>query len=76
MEAPGELESLRALHQDLVALDEAQLQNIDRLCGEIRAHIQAFKKLLDHPSKHDSSRGKLTSGMTWSRSLYGFFKIC
>ncbi|KAL8970118.1 MAG: hypothetical protein Q9183_001670, partial [Haloplaca sp. 2 TL-2023] len=62
MEVPGELEGLRALHQDLSALGEGQLQNIDRLCDELKAHIAAFRQLLDHPPKNESSRKKLTSG--------------
>lgn len=62
MEAPAELESLRDLHQDLVALEEGQLRNIDKLCAEIRAHVDAFRKLLDKSQKSDASRSKLNTG--------------
>lgn len=62
MEASVGLESLQALHQDLVALEEGQLRNIDRLCDEIRAHVEAFRKLLDKSQKSDASRAKLSSG--------------
>ncbi|KAL8716655.1 MAG: hypothetical protein Q9225_006036, partial [Loekoesia sp. 1 TL-2023] len=62
MEAPVELESLRALHQDLIALEDGQLRNIDRLCDELRSHVEAFRKLLDKPTKNNASRTKLNSG--------------
>ncbi|KAL8984123.1 MAG: hypothetical protein Q9205_001830 [Flavoplaca limonia] len=62
MEAEGGLESLRALHQDLIALEHSQIRNIDRLCNELKAHVEAFKDLLDRPAKSDASRKKLESG--------------
>ncbi|KAL8930643.1 MAG: hypothetical protein Q9208_000514 [Pyrenodesmia sp. 3 TL-2023] len=62
MEAPIGLESLQALHQDLVALEEGQLRNIDKLCDEIKAHVEAFRRLLDKSQKSDASRAKLNSG--------------
>ncbi|KAL8857537.1 MAG: hypothetical protein Q9178_005865 [Gyalolechia marmorata] len=62
MEVSGGLESLRALHQDLIALEDGQLRNIDKLCNELREHIEAFKNLLDRPSKSDISRKRLQSG--------------
>ncbi|KAI4280139.1 MAG: hypothetical protein L6R38_004685 [Xanthoria sp. 2 TBL-2021] len=62
MEAEGGLESLRALHQDLIALEDGQLRNIDKLCNELKAHVEAFKNLLDRPTKSDTSRKKLESG--------------
>lgn len=64
MKAPVELESLQALHQDLIALEEGQLRNIDKLCDEIRAHVEAFRRLLDKPPKSDASRTKLNSGIS------------
>lgn len=63
MEAEDGLESLRALHQDLVALEDGQLRNIDKLCDELKAHVEAFKNLLDRPTKSDTSRKKLQSGI-------------
>ncbi|KAL8703540.1 MAG: hypothetical protein Q9201_003297, partial [Fulgogasparrea decipioides] len=62
MEAAGGLESLRALHKDLTAFEGAQLRNIDKLCDEIKAHIEAFRKLLDHTPKSDTSRRVVASG--------------
>ncbi|KAL8824797.1 MAG: hypothetical protein Q9170_008039 [Blastenia crenularia] len=62
MEAPAELESLRALHHDLIALGDGQLRNIDKLCDDLRSHIAAFRKLLDKPAKSEASRAKLNSG--------------
>lgn len=62
MDAQGELASMRALHQDLVALEDTQLRNIDKLLDEIRAHVQAFRKLLDRPPKSDTSRKQIKSG--------------
>ena len=63
MEVSGGLQNLRALHQDLIALEDGQLRNIDKLCSELKAHIEAFKNLLDRPSKSDTSRKKLQSGI-------------
>ncbi|KAL8736026.1 MAG: hypothetical protein Q9166_000588 [cf. Caloplaca sp. 2 TL-2023] len=63
MEGLGGVESLRALHQDLIALEYDQLRNIDKLCNELRAHVESFKNLLDRPSKSDTSRKKLESGI-------------
>ncbi|KAL9603047.1 MAG: hypothetical protein Q9219_001411 [cf. Caloplaca sp. 3 TL-2023] len=64
MEDPLELENLRALHQDLLVLQDGQLQKIDRLCRELESHVEAFRKLLDKPPKNDASRTKLTSAGT------------
>lgn len=61
MEVP--LESLQVLHRDLIALEEGRLRNIDKLCEEIKGHVEAFKKLLDKSQKSDTSRTKLRSGM-------------
>ncbi|KAL8710032.1 MAG: hypothetical protein Q9220_005303 [cf. Caloplaca sp. 1 TL-2023] len=62
MESPTGLDSLRALHQDLIALEDGQLRNIDRLCEQLEQHVEALKKLLDRPPKSDASRRKLDSG--------------
>ena len=71
MEAEGGLESLRALHRDLIALEDGQIRNIDRLCNELKAHVEAFKNLLDRPAKSDASRKKLESGTPslWCSSM-------
>ena len=68
MTESGSLESLRGLHQDLIALEASQLRNIDKLCADLEAHIQAFKELLEKPSKSDTSRTKLKSGNSSSTS--------
>lgn len=60
--AQDDLESLKGLHQDLIALSQARLPEIDRLCADLEAHIEAFRGLLDKPLKNDASRGVLNSG--------------
>lgn len=62
MEALAELDGLRILHQDLIALGDGQLRNIDKLCDELKSHVEAFRKLLDKPPKSDASRKKLNLG--------------
>ena len=56
------LEGLRGLQQDLIALDESRLRNVDRLWADLEARIDEFKNLLDKPSKNESSRMKVLSG--------------
>lgn len=58
----NDLEGLRGLHQDLVALDESQLRNVDRLLTELEARVDDFKKLLDKSPKNEKSRNTLLSG--------------
>lgn len=53
---------LRGLHQDLLALEEARLRNIDRLWAELEARISEFRQLLDKPAKNDANRRTLESG--------------
>lgn len=55
---------LRALHQDLLALAESRLCNIDRLWVELEARINEFTQLLDKPAKNDNNRKTLESGET------------
>lgn len=64
MTSQNSLEGLRGLHQDLVALEESQLRNIERLWAELEARVDEFRKLLDKPPKNDSSRKTLLSGTT------------
>lgn len=58
----NDVEGLRGLHQDLVALDESQLRNVDRLLTELEARVGDFKKLLDKSPKNEKSRNTLLSG--------------
>lgn len=64
MTALNSLEGLRGLHQDLIALDESQLRNIERLWAELEARVDEFRKLLDKAPKNDTSRKTLLSGRT------------
>lgn len=58
----NDVEGLRGLHQDLVALDESRLRNVDRLLTELEARVDDFKKLLDKSPKNEKSRKTLLSG--------------
>ncbi|KZF26715.1 nuclear pore complex subunit Nup192 [Xylona heveae TC161] len=58
----GALVSLRGLHQDLVAVNESRLQNVERLWFELETRIEEFRKLLDKPPKNDSSRRAISAG--------------
>ena len=66
MTEPDSLEGLRGLQQDLSALDESRLRNIDRLWASLEARIEEFRTLLDKPGKNESSRRKVLSGSTIS----------
>jgi hypothetical protein len=60
--ASDSLEALEALHHDLQALRENRLVSIDRLSGELEAHIEEFKALLDHKKRNNESRKKIAEG--------------
>jgi nuclear pore complex protein Nup205 len=60
---PDSLESLRGLHQDLLALEKSQLLIIERLWADLELRIDDFKKLLDKSSKNEKSRKALLLGM-------------
>ncbi|KAL4941066.1 hypothetical protein BDV06DRAFT_212966 [Aspergillus oleicola] len=62
MESAESLVSLRGLYQDLSALPESPLLNIDRLRVELEAHIHDFRTLLDKPTKSNASRQSVLSG--------------
>ena len=57
-----DLDSLHGLNQDLIALSNAQLENVDRLWIELDARVDEFRKLLDKPSKNEKSRKTVESG--------------
>lgn len=54
---------LEILFHDLQALSEPQLSSIEKLRHELETHIEALKKLLDKPSRSESSQRAVTSGM-------------
>ncbi len=56
------LESLQALHADLLALSESRLLHIERLGLQLEVHIRDFRGLLDQKSRNEQSRQKLTTG--------------
>lgn len=56
------LGGLRGLHQDLLALAEARLSNVDRLWVELESRIEEFRSLLDKPPKAERSRQNLLAG--------------
>ncbi|KAL4802066.1 nucleoporin Nup186/Nup192/Nup205 [Aspergillus unguis] len=62
MESAEALAGLRALYQDLCALSDSSLVNIDRLRVELEAHIKDFRTLLDKPKKSNASRQQVLSG--------------
>ncbi|KAK4696524.1 hypothetical protein P7C71_g1402, partial [Lecanoromycetidae sp. Uapishka_2] len=53
---------LRGLHQDLLALEDSRLRNIDRLWAELEARVNEFRQLLDKPAKNDANRKTLETG--------------
>ena len=70
MAGQDNLDSLRDLHQDLIALSESRLANIERLCVDLEAHIDEFKRLLDKPPRNDASRSIVLSGALRCRATF------
>ncbi|KAL4988545.1 nucleoporin Nup186/Nup192/Nup205 [Aspergillus falconensis] len=62
MENAEPLDGLRGLYQDLSALSDSSLVNIDRLRVELETHIHDFRTLLDKPTKSNGSRMSVLSG--------------
>ncbi|RDW63036.1 nuclear pore complex Nup192/Nup205 family protein [Aspergillus mulundensis] len=62
MESADPLDGLRGLYQDLSALSDSSLVNIDRLRVELETHIHDFRSLLDKPTKSNGSRMTVLSG--------------
>ncbi|KAH8705422.1 nuclear pore complex subunit Nup192 [Talaromyces proteolyticus] len=56
------LGGLRGLYQDLSAIPESSIINVERLCVELEAHLEDFRKLLNKPAKNDTSRKSVLSG--------------
>lgn len=71
MESAEPLEGLRGLYQDLSALSDSSLLNIDRLRVELETHIHDFRTLLDKPTKSNESRMSVLSGtVTINRTAF------
>jgi hypothetical protein len=70
------LESLQALHTDLVALTESRLSNLERLSIQLQAHIQDFKALLDRKFRNEQSRQKLATGTYDDLSVFQYTVRC
>ena len=51
--------AIQDLHQDLLALSESRLVVIERLQAELEGHLEAFRQLLDHKEKNETSRAKI-----------------
>ena len=62
MMEPTSLESLQALHADLLALSESRLEHIERLELQLAAHMQEFRGLLDKKPRNEKSRQILATG--------------
>jgi hypothetical protein len=56
------LGGLRGLYQDLSAIPDSPMVNVERLCLELETHIEDFRKLLTKASKNDTSRKSVLSG--------------
>lgn len=57
------IDGLRGLQQDLIALEESRLRNVERLWVDLEARVQEFRNLLDKPPKNESSRKQVLSGI-------------
>ncbi|PKY03551.1 cullin-4B [Aspergillus campestris IBT 28561] len=62
MEERDSLVGLRGLYQDLSAVSDPSFVHIERLRSELEIHIQDFRKLLDKPTKSNSSRQIVLAG--------------
>ena len=69
MEESDFLDGLRGLFQDLSALSKSSIPNIERLRMELESHIDDFRKLIDKPTKNNSSRQAILSGKYGLSSL-------
>ena len=69
-ELDGIRSGLRGLYQDLSAVSDGHLDNVERLCFELETHIQDFRKLLDKPAKNNASRQAVLSGKSIFTMIY------
>ncbi|MCJ1284036.1 hypothetical protein MMC26_003367 [Xylographa opegraphella] len=63
MDAEDHLPILDDLQQDLIALANSQLMNVERLWRNLEANIDAFRRLLDKPARREPSRLQVVSGI-------------
>lgn len=63
------LESIQAVHADLLALSDSRLLNIERLGDQLIAHVKEFRGLLDKRARNDQSRQKLGTGTYCTESV-------
>ncbi|KAF2646141.1 hypothetical protein P280DRAFT_464391 [Massarina eburnea CBS 473.64] len=56
------LRALEGIHRDLCALLDHRLPTLDRLLGNVEAHVQEFQALIDKKPKSDGSRKQLAEG--------------
>lgn len=73
MDEVDSLGGLRGLYQDLSAIPDTPMVNIERLCLELETHIEDFRKLLTKASKNDTSRKSVLSGECYGSLPYGRF---
>lgn len=62
MSEPGKLESLQALHAELVPACEHHFENVQFLEQSLLAHADAFKRLLDKPARDSKNRATVQTG--------------
>ena len=67
MSEPGTLESLEALHKELLPASEYRFENVQFLEQSLLAHADAFRKLLDKPARDSKHRAAVQSGVWPSR---------
>ena len=61
--AAESLERLRALQRDLLSLSETTIPNVDSLCAELEANLEAFRTFVRKPARNDTSRSSVQSGL-------------
>lgn len=61
------LDALEALHRELVAVCDHRFESLHVLEQELDSHAQAFRKLLDKPTRSEKSRAAVKTGKTYRR---------
>lgn len=64
MDEEDDLEQIRGLHGDILALADARLGVVHDLWVQLETRLQEFRKLLDKPQRNDKSRQVLSQGRT------------
>ena len=70
MDEEDKVAAIIGLQQDLAALSETQLVNIEKLSRDLDAHVEAFRNLLDMKGRADTSRAALNTGMANTSPQY------